>query len=630
MYQFGNLVGNSEGLLAAWGVVRDVGNLVLLFGFIFMGISTILNLPHSEFTAKKALPRLIIFAVLLNFSLIVAEGVIDVSNALATSVYNAMGGVCTNATGTADCVINGGIGGAVMNMSGIISVFSFSKDGLSIFTGGGITSAVIYAGLIIFVVITTIVLAAAAVMLLIRALILAFLMVTSPLGFAGMAIPPLQEVAKKWWDQLIHQAFFAPIYFLLVLVSLKVMEGVITALGGAEKQANGVNNLAAVFVTNSNNGSTSNITITITFALLIGFMIAALMFAKRSAALGSGMAISAGGSFAFGTLGFVGRQTAGRASLLAANRIRTSSFGQTGLGRMAFNAANKGASSSFDYRQGGPGRKALTSVAGDLGSVRKSVQHGMHGIEEDKKKAKVDYAKQITQSHDEIHREDELRDNIKDATKRRKDKENERRPMEEELQTKVRDQERENADNRAARAAKIAEVQTKLNNAVASGTDATGFKDELDQLFKDNSALTGQENAELESRRQALSAHKAVTKQALETYDKEIARYNAQISGGEAEDESGKMVRYEGISTDAKRKRYGENMRDSVLSRYAGHTIAGHTDFEAGRDVIRNAGKTKLERALDDIKSERSTNDGGTPHAPAPAPTGGGGHAPAH
>ena len=50
-----------------------------------------------------------------------------------------------------------------------------------------------------------------------RCVVLAFLMVTSPIGFAGMAIPPLHEMATKWWDQLLKQSFFAPIFILLIL-----------------------------------------------------------------------------------------------------------------------------------------------------------------------------------------------------------------------------------------------------------------------------------------------------------------------------------------------------------------------------------------------------------------------------
>lgn len=631
IYQFGNLVGNSEGLLDAWGVVRDVGNILLLFGFIFMGIATILNLPHSEYTAKKALPTLVIFAILLNFSLVAVEGVIDVSNAFATSIYDQIGGgMCGDEMSSFDCALNGGIGGRVMQMSGIASIFSMSSESFSVFgeAGNGVTAAVVYGGLIIFVVLTTIVLFAAAIMLLIRALVLAFLMVTSPIGFAGMAIPPLQETAKQWWDQLIHQSLFAPIYFLLVLISLKVMEGVIDALGGS--QTADMQNLAAVFVGANADGRASNVTIAITFALIIGFMIAALMFAKKSSAIGSGMAIKAGGAFAFGGLGFAGRQTVGRASLMAATRIGASRSMMNSVGgRTLFRLANKGAGSSFDFRQTDNfARKGLGTAVGDLGTVRKSVQHGMHGIEEDKQKKKVEFAKNIKQSHDESQRQDKLEEENRREQAARQREENQRRQDEAPLLQRVTDQENTNATNAAARAQNIAGVQAQLNQAVANGQDATAFQNQLNILLAQNQQELQAEQNELQARRDQLRAHRDATNQALAEYDRRIARNNTEINGGEFEGQQ-----FAGITADAKRKRYGESLRNSVLSRHAsGFTIAGHTDYEAGREVIRNAGRTGVDRAVRDLQNALgSGGGGGAANAPAPAAGGhggGGGHRP--
>ncbi len=65
-------------MLIAWGILRDIGNIVILFGFILMGVMMILDL--ESFNVRKALPRLLIFAVLLNFSLFASEAVVDVAN----------------------------------------------------------------------------------------------------------------------------------------------------------------------------------------------------------------------------------------------------------------------------------------------------------------------------------------------------------------------------------------------------------------------------------------------------------------------------------------------------------------------------------------------------------------------
>lgn len=445
VYQFGNLIGNSQGLLDAWGVLRDVANIVLLFGFIFMGISTILNLSHSEYTAKRALPTLIIFALLLNFSLLASEGVIDISNAIATSIYNQAGGTC-DASQSIDCITDKGIGGKIMDMAGVGSAFGGAWfDSLD----SGPRDAIIIVGLTIFLLITALVIFAAAIMLIIRAVILGFLMVTSPIGFAGMAIPPLHEVAKTWWSQLLAQAFFAPIYFLLVFVGLKVMEGIATSLNttGSINDAT----LANVFINTSQGGGSSNVSIGITFALLIGFMIAALMFAKRSSAIGTGFAIKGAGGLAFGTLGWAGRSTVGQAGYKLASRINSSGFGRTRLGTFAVNNLNKVGKGSFDVR-GSKAGGALADAVGNLGTPQKG---GFAAKAHDREKAQIQRSKDLRNTAEENERKAEIEDTIDPKTG-----------------IKIADGELTQAKNAVAKAEKehkekLAELQKELDEAKA-------------------------------------------------------------------------------------------------------------------------------------------------------------------
>ena len=649
VFQFGNLVGNSAGLLAAWGVMRDVANIVLLFGFIFLGVSTILNLPHSEYTAKKAIPALIIFALLLNFSLFAVEAVIDVSNALATSIYEqaTSGGVCNSTAdsgvvdtvnSTVDCIFKEGIGGQVMSMSGMTSIYDFSSNNTFGVAGGDDSATVvIYAGLIIFAVITTLVLFAAAIMLIIRAVVLAFLMVTAPIGFAGMAIPPLHEMAKRWWKELISQALFAPVYFLLALLSLKIMSGIIEALTPPSAVGTPAQNLAAVFTLSSDTHQSSNITIVMSFALIIGFMVAALMFAKKSSAMGTNMAMGAAGGFALGALGFVGRNTTGRASLLAANTIAKSRIGRTGTGRLLYGLANKGASSSFDFRQTGGG-SALAGQIGSLGTVRKSVQRGMHGIEEDKIKARIEYAKKIKQSDEERQREVQLNADKGKIVGDKAAYEKGRKVEEDGLKQEVADQTQLMAQNGAARGKNTAAVQADLNQAITNNNqaDVTKLQNQLNQMLATNAQAMAAEQTALDARKKALADHQTDTKNRVKVYDEEIAHTDAKINGGTHTDLSGQTHTYEGVTLDAAKKSYGRNLQNSSAANWA-HSglsaelkpfgISGHADTEAGREVIRAAGKTGTERAIADLQTAINSGGGGGPTPPhAPAPTGGAGH----
>lgn len=392
VFQFGAYFGNSAGLLLGWSILRDIGNIVLLFGFILMGIMTILDV--HQFDTRKALPRLLIFAVFLNFSLFASEAVIDMANVLSATVYQQAGqsqqSCISTGSGASACKQSQrvGISGAIIEASGLTTVWNLGQDEVNKISQNNGTSALVLMLLAVFMLIAAVVLGAGAIMLFIRAITLIFLLVLSPLGFAAMAIPQLESLGKQWWSKLISQAFFAPVFILLILVSLKIV-GSVQGIGSGGS-----------FATAVGNPSSSTIGILIIFMIVIGFLIASLMVAKKMGAMGADYAIKTSGNLVGGaTIGataFVGRRTVGRASGAIAQKIRGSSIGEKGYGRFLAGVADKGASSSFDLR----GSKTLKSTLGkaniDLGAPAKGGAHGYHGIEKKATDERLAYAKTLT------------------------------------------------------------------------------------------------------------------------------------------------------------------------------------------------------------------------------------------
>jgi hypothetical protein len=287
VFEFGSYFGNSTGLLVGWGILRDIGNIVLLFAFIFLGVLMILNL--ESINTRKAIPALLIAALLLNFSLFITEAVIDVSNVISAGLYNQAGNADCTGDNTNTC-LNVGISGQIIKATGLADVFT-SSNGLgstSLISQVGTNSfgkMITYISLTIFVVVVIFVLLSAAVLLLIRAITLVFIMVLSPLAFVAMVIPPLADQGKKWQKILIGEAFFAPVYLLLVLVSLKIMYGIESGLNSGSKPQTLLDALGG----SGGTGVTSigSFSVIIIFALIVGFMFAALMTAKSMGAVGA-------------------------------------------------------------------------------------------------------------------------------------------------------------------------------------------------------------------------------------------------------------------------------------------------------------------------------------------------------
>jgi hypothetical protein len=334
VFQFATYFGTSEGMLVAWGVLRDIANIGLLFGFIFMGVATILNTPNMEgYSAKKALPRLIIFAVLLNFSLFATQGIIDVANGFA-AVFNSYAGEqsCDSKTSdqggqSSEACANIGISGKIIAASGITKLPT-AGEAMGMLERP-YTTATMLIMLSLLVTITAVVLFAAAIMLVIRVVVLSLLMVTSPIGFAGMAIPALNGIAKDWWHQLLNQSFFAPLYLLMVFISLKLVDGLQT--GGASVSDAITGNVAG-------GGTTAgNMQVLVVYAVVIGFMVASLMIAKKMGATGASFATNAASAVVYGSLARGMNFTAGGAARMARQRVQNSKLGDTAFGRVLVN-----------------------------------------------------------------------------------------------------------------------------------------------------------------------------------------------------------------------------------------------------------------------------------------------------
>lgn len=360
VFQFATYFGTSDGMLVAWGVMRDIANIGLLFGFIFMGVATILNTPNMEgYSAKRALPRLIIFAVLLNFSLFATQGIIDVANGFASVFSNFAGQEKCDARtsdqggGSSQDCANIGISGRIISAAGISELPTAGQAQGAL--DRPYTTATMLIMLSILVTITAVVLLAAAIMLVIRVVVLSLLMVTSPIGFAGMAIPALNGIAKDWWHQLLNQSFFAPLYLLMVFISLKLLDG----LNGEGSRASVT---AAITGDISSGGTTAgNMQVLVVYAVVIGFMVASLMIAKKMGAAGAGFATNAASAVVYGSLARATNFAAGGATKGALQLARK--YGGQNTVRAANVAHSFVRGSNIDMRRMA-GMGALLGVAG--------------------------------------------------------------------------------------------------------------------------------------------------------------------------------------------------------------------------------------------------------------------------
>lgn len=388
----GAYVKNLTAVGLVWTVLRDIGNILLIFGFLAIGISIIID---SEWYGggQKLLPTLLIVAVFANFSLFAAEAMVDVGNLFATQIYKQISGgslPASGAFGAASDVANERISTLILNKVGLQTIYfgGNGKINTDVFEAGN-SWLISFMSIILFVIVAFVMFALAFI-LISRFIVLILLIMVSPVGFAGLAVPGLQGWANKWWHTLFQQTITAPILLLLLYIALRVItdDAFLTGFGAGKDSIGWIGWVKTTTGTNNLGGLAAMM---LSFLVAMGLLLAVVYFAKTLSAVGAGWATKTAGKLSFGATAFVGRRTIGRASNYTARKIRSSSLGRSETGRLLAGLADRGAKASYDVR----GTSALKNIPGggiDAGAAQKG---GYRGTEDSAIKAREDYAKSL-------------------------------------------------------------------------------------------------------------------------------------------------------------------------------------------------------------------------------------------
>lgn len=205
-------VNASNAVAIAWPIVRDLANLGFVLAIIFIAFYTILRIEGYE--TKQMLLKLVIAALLINFSLAIAGIFIDVSGNLTNFFL--------------DKATHGNLldlSSALAN-SFNIQKFLIPKTG---FIGLGfedlgttIMIAISMVFITIFTLLCAVVLVALACMFFIRYVMLSFLVIVMPLVWLAWVWPDFKNLWSKWWDKFLKWTFFAPAASFFIYLALSI------------------------------------------------------------------------------------------------------------------------------------------------------------------------------------------------------------------------------------------------------------------------------------------------------------------------------------------------------------------------------------------------------------------------
>lgn len=232
-------------IVSGWEFTRDLVNIFFIFAILLIAIATILGI--ESYGAKSLLARLIIIALLINFSLLATQAIIFVTNALAYELYSAVSN-----TGSSSFLLNSSQPGFNKDLTGALmqgllqqNLFKPSSPFMSVGpqssgfnpTSQEDTALSVYVRLVagtFILIFAAFIFAAGAFFMAVRMAMLWLLMTIAPFGFVFLILPATKSYAQKWWSTLQSQALFAPAFLFFLLITIKMAQGPII---GVSKQA---------------------------------------------------------------------------------------------------------------------------------------------------------------------------------------------------------------------------------------------------------------------------------------------------------------------------------------------------------------------------------------------------------
>ncbi len=193
----------SNSIKIGWEVVRDICNMFFMFFLLIVAFGTMLR--SKSINIKAILPKIIISLFLINFSMVFAYLVIDISQFFMVEISAWM---------------PGGFSMVAQSLSTIPARFKMDLPLLDKLTAVDTSMLINIIFAIGFSVLLFFVYLMLALFLMIRIVYFAVLIIFSPVAFLGIAFPALSRYSSEWWKEITKWAIFGPVFIFFVYLSV--------------------------------------------------------------------------------------------------------------------------------------------------------------------------------------------------------------------------------------------------------------------------------------------------------------------------------------------------------------------------------------------------------------------------
>ncbi|OGY87601.1 MAG: hypothetical protein A3G01_02620 [Candidatus Kerfeldbacteria bacterium RIFCSPLOWO2_12_FULL_43_9] len=201
----------TSGVVVGWALVRDISNMFFIIILLVIAFATVLRIKTYNYQAL--LPRLVIMAVLINFSKTIAGIFIDFSQVIMLTFINAMRDA------------------AEVGLAGVLGLGDLLNLDQSVLQDPNTLKGITNTQVIVTLIAAILMLGIAAVTILIfivtlvfRVAMLWFLVVLSPLAFLSWTFPNARKYSAQWWGEFGTWTTIGPITAFFLWLSLLIVE----------------------------------------------------------------------------------------------------------------------------------------------------------------------------------------------------------------------------------------------------------------------------------------------------------------------------------------------------------------------------------------------------------------------
>jgi len=243
-----------------WVIVRNICNMFFVVILLVIAFATILHLENYSY--KKWLPKLILMAVLINFSKTICGILIDIAQVVMLTFVNAFKDI------------------GALNLTKMLGIADWqSLKGFSEISDWEAAAAMVLA--VIYSVVSLIVITAMLAMLVMRIVMIWIYVVLSPLAYLLSAFPGGQSYASEWWKEFTKNLIIGPVLAFFIWLSFTALANFNSSSLGITGTLDSDNNLAHCKIGKNGTCEYGTSTLLIQFVIAIGMLLGGLKIAQE-------------------------------------------------------------------------------------------------------------------------------------------------------------------------------------------------------------------------------------------------------------------------------------------------------------------------------------------------------------